>query len=353
MLNRNQSKKQNSWKYLLIIPALAAFMFYFQVKVIAQVREMPLIIAKSLQQQSGVQVTVDKNTSDAEMKRDAQLLKKEHGVTLKFSKVKRNSNGEIVAIKCEFKDKNGKKGVSHVSGDEPIKPISFYKNDDGSIGFGNSRDRDMRISRRNAVAGNDEDSFDLDIDDIIPDLPDAPEPPETPGHPAHPGDFEAPEPPAAPGAHPLPPNTKNGKHVIIKRINGEKPMVIIDGEVVADPEKYLADNEPIDGIYAFTYDSNDENVIINSRDIQRIQRDAAKRTREAMKNAKPQMERARRDLDRARVEIDANRQSMRKEDYEQAKREIETAHEEIKRATLELEKEREELNKQREAQQKK
>lgn len=36
MLNKNQSKKRNSWKYLSILPALVAFVFLFQINVVAQ-----------------------------------------------------------------------------------------------------------------------------------------------------------------------------------------------------------------------------------------------------------------------------------------------------------------------------
>ncbi|RTY69577.1 M56 family metallopeptidase [Flavobacterium sp. LB2P53] len=36
MLNKNQSKKSNSWKYTLVLPVLVAFVFLFQIDVIAQ-----------------------------------------------------------------------------------------------------------------------------------------------------------------------------------------------------------------------------------------------------------------------------------------------------------------------------
>ena len=78
---------------------------------------------------------LSKNLSEEELKNDAQTLKEEHGVTLKYSKIKRNSNGEITGIKVEFKDKNGNKGISQVEGDKPIEPIYFYKNNE-TIGFG-------------------------------------------------------------------------------------------------------------------------------------------------------------------------------------------------------------------------
>jgi BlaR1 peptidase M56 len=41
MLNKNQSNKRNSWKYLFVLPLLGAFVFFFQVKVIAQEKVAP------------------------------------------------------------------------------------------------------------------------------------------------------------------------------------------------------------------------------------------------------------------------------------------------------------------------
>lgn len=41
MLNKNQSNKRNSWKYALVLPLLGAFVFFFQVKVVAQEKVAP------------------------------------------------------------------------------------------------------------------------------------------------------------------------------------------------------------------------------------------------------------------------------------------------------------------------
>ncbi|RVT74903.1 M56 family peptidase [Flavobacterium sufflavum] len=41
MLNKNQSKKWNSWKYITVFPALVAFVFLFQIEVVAQEKETP------------------------------------------------------------------------------------------------------------------------------------------------------------------------------------------------------------------------------------------------------------------------------------------------------------------------
>jgi hypothetical protein len=340
MLNKNQSKKSNSWKYALILPALAAFMFYFQVKVIAQEKEIPPI-AQQLPVQ-GAEVVVDKNTSDAQLKAEAERVKKEHGVTLKFSKVKRNSSGEIVAIKATFKDENGKKGVTQVSGDEPIAPIRFYKNDDGLIGFGNGHGRNMRVIRLNEhdmEPGSFTFSFD-DDDDITIDAPDAPEPPEMP---------DGVDPPAVPGAPdaPAPPKGCNDKQIIIKRgANGEHPKVIVNGEVVADVDKVLSEIGPIiingedvlknGSTYSYTKSGDGSAIVIDTRKITaRSMNDA----QEAMKRVRPEIERARRDAERSR--------ELSKPEMEEARRQMEQARDEMKQAKLELEKVRADLEKEK------
>jgi hypothetical protein len=46
-VKQNQSKKINSWKYALVLPALVAFVFLFQVKVIAQGKESEFKISNA------------------------------------------------------------------------------------------------------------------------------------------------------------------------------------------------------------------------------------------------------------------------------------------------------------------
>ena len=41
MLNKNQSNKRDSWKYAAVLPLLGAFLFFFQVKVVAQEKAVP------------------------------------------------------------------------------------------------------------------------------------------------------------------------------------------------------------------------------------------------------------------------------------------------------------------------
>ena len=135
MLNTNQSNQRKSWKYALILPVLSAFMLLFQVETVAQVKENPINSEKKVTEAVAIAVgfVTDKNASDAEMKLDTEELKKQ-GIDYKFSKIKRNKKGEIIAIKIEFNDNKGNKGVKEIKGNEPIEPI-YFSTESNSIGF--------------------------------------------------------------------------------------------------------------------------------------------------------------------------------------------------------------------------
>ncbi len=94
MLNRNQSKKWNSWKYTLILPALVGFVLLFQIKTIAQEKKSP----NETQTKGEIIITIDKNFSDEELKKQAELFKKEYNCDLIFSEIERNSDNEIIGI---------------------------------------------------------------------------------------------------------------------------------------------------------------------------------------------------------------------------------------------------------------
>ncbi len=225
MLNKNQSKKWNSWKYVLILPALIAFVLIFQIKVLAQEKTITnTTTSKSTTED--IILVIDKNTSDAKLKQEAQLMKDLHGITLKISKVKRNANQEITGIKVQFDDKSGNEGTNQVDSDRPISPITFIKNTDSngksSIGFytGKANLRG-KINKRMVINSSDDEesnfeySFSGDEDDVTP--PDAPSVPD------------AEDVPDAPNA----PKVQIQKRVIVtKSKNGEKPIVYINGKRV-------------------------------------------------------------------------------------------------------------------------
>ena len=139
MLNKKQSKRRNSWKYAIVLPALAAFMLAFQVKVVAQ-EKSPAVNSVS-QEKTKIAITVSKNDTDEELAEQAGIFKDEFDADVTFSNMTRNASGEITALTVTVKDKNNSRNYI-VNGDEPIKTFSIEmekSSDTGEniISFGN------------------------------------------------------------------------------------------------------------------------------------------------------------------------------------------------------------------------
>ena len=207
MLHTNQSHKKNVWKYATILPLLVGFMLLFQIETVAQVKENP-------QKAHAVKVEAigfswDKNATDAEMKSDAEQLKSQ-GIDYKFSKIKRNKNGEIIAIKIEFNDDKGNKGVKEIKGDEPIEPI-YFSAEEGKIGFTAEPDYsdyvvDEKLSKQ---FGTEIKVKMVKVTDEV-DFPELPTPPTPPTHPFE-DLMDAPTPPDFPEVPDFPSNMDDKK----------------------------------------------------------------------------------------------------------------------------------------------
>lgn len=343
MLNKNQSHKRNSWKYAVIIPALIGFVFLFQIKLIAQEKD-ETTFSKRVQTGNEVRVVVTKNSSDAEMKNDVNTLNRTYGITLKYSKVKRNSAGEITGIKVEFKDKDGTKGVSQVDGKEPIKPIHFYKNDSG-IGFG--KPKEVRIFTKTKGGQNDTAPTEMAIDDSINvagnfnfdfDM-----------------DFEAPEPPEAPEA-PLPEHIWNDTDVqtkVVVKKDGKQSLVILNGKIVEGDQSILSKKELDELLDASSKDNsytmtdtkvvvNDKNLMINAKRQMEIAKDQTKAQREQAQAQREQVLAQRNQkqaqLDQAKAQQDQMKAEMTrvKEEMIKAKGEMQAAKAEYEKAKAEL-----------------
>ncbi len=207
MLHTNQSHKRNAWKYATILPLLVGFMLLFQIETIAQVKE-------NQQKAHAVKVEAigfswDKNATDAEMKSDGKQLKSQ-GIDYKFSKIKRNKNGEIIAIKIEFNDGKGNKGVKEIKGDEPIEPI-YFSSEKGKIGFTAEPDYsdyvvDEKLSKQ---FGTEIKVKMVKVTDEV-DFPELPTPPTPPSHPFE-DLMDAPTPPDFPEVPDFPSNMDDKK----------------------------------------------------------------------------------------------------------------------------------------------
>ncbi len=124
MLNKNQSNKRNSWKYAVVLPLLGAFLFLFQVKVVAQEKDSEQVEIK-LVKIDITNIIITKNTTDKEIKKHCKQIKKMYNIDLSFFNIKRNSNSEIISIESEFKDKTGS-GSCIQAENTPIKPFKFF-----------------------------------------------------------------------------------------------------------------------------------------------------------------------------------------------------------------------------------
>ncbi|MES2411929.1 MAG: M56 family metallopeptidase [Bacteroidota bacterium] len=143
MLNKNQSKRSSFLKYALIVPVLISFVCLFQVKVIAQDKFIAqnsdmAANAKLVEHPSGIpeegdtypappegKYVFDKISSDSELKNDAATIEETYKISFSISNVKRNSDGQIIAIKMTFDDKKGNTGKVEQNRTIPIRPIFF------------------------------------------------------------------------------------------------------------------------------------------------------------------------------------------------------------------------------------
>ena len=80
MLNTNPSRKKDAWKYFVALPALVAFFLIFQVETIAQVKNSSVEANKDV---SIVEMTIDKTSTDDEIKKDVDYFKDALGITVK------------------------------------------------------------------------------------------------------------------------------------------------------------------------------------------------------------------------------------------------------------------------------
>ncbi|MFG4002495.1 peptidase M56 [Flavobacterium aquidurense] len=121
MLNKNQSKKRNYWKYYAVIPALVAFVLLFQIKIIAQEKQRKEL-KEVVEKDSQIDIyKIKKTTTDQELKEIAEKLKKNHNVDVMISNVKRNSDKELIAIKVDIKKGTRESQNIEINGDHAIE----------------------------------------------------------------------------------------------------------------------------------------------------------------------------------------------------------------------------------------
>ena len=127
MLNKNQSRKSNSWKYAAVLPALGAFVLLFQINVVAQ--EKPQKVKEASGRDNSdlkMALHVTALSTEKELNSEKEFFEKEYGLLMQFSGIQTNSNNEITAIKVALKDNKGTEKEHHIEGNKAIDPFDIY-----------------------------------------------------------------------------------------------------------------------------------------------------------------------------------------------------------------------------------
>ena len=206
MLNTNQSKQKNAFKFAIVIPVLVAFILLFQVEVIAKERISHSFNEVQKTQQPNPKYVIQSSSTNNELTEYSNQFKRAYKIDLNFKGIKRNSDQEITAIHITLKDNSGKKATHKVDANEAIEPIyiDVMKGKNETFSFAIGLNEDMENE------GNEDINISLsDIPNVesiskivameVPELPEAPildvdfpTPPDAPNMP------NAPEPPANP-----------------------------------------------------------------------------------------------------------------------------------------------------------
>lgn len=246
MLNKNQSKKWNYWKYYAVLPALALFVLSFQIKTISQEKKIhkgkTAFISKT--QETEV-LKITKSTTDQELKDLTAKLKAEHNIDLEISNVKRNKNNELTSITIKVVKENGKVQIIDMNSTEALKDCSVVINtdDNGSksvtLVAADQAEHPIVIKRDVAIK-NYNGSDDDDNDDVVPAPP---APPVAPPFPA------GPLPPAPPMAK-MPKAPKAPKDINDKAAWGkfEKDMAEFEKKMKAMEPEFEAYGKQVDAI---------------------------------------------------------------------------------------------------------
>jgi len=257
-----------------------------------------------------IYMTWNKNTPESEMNDDIKALA-QHGVTITYSDVKRNKEGEITAIKVSYSDKNGNTGSLAMDNQKPINIIKIYKQGD-EIGFGEPADSNfMGSDMAGNFFGSDKDmmkGFQFNGN----------------GLPGQSFNFKFPN-----------GNSfgQSSSKIIIKK-DGKKPLVIENGNVVEGGDDYT--KEEIEEIK-----KNNQPEIMEDKDFQGLGFNGYGNLQDQMKKMQEQLDQLMEQQSFAKTDKPGKgKPQLRspKEEMDQAKEEMEKAKKELENAKKEYEK---------------
>lgn len=219
MLNKKQSGKLNSWKYALVLPALTAFIYLFQIKVVAQERDNSKAVEEVSQEKFKMAFEINKNSNEKDFEKIKELSEKEFNATVTFSDVSRNSNNEITGIKITVNNGSEPK-IFQTKGTNAINPfqIELEKTDNNASTVVFAA---LPVNNGYKMYADNVEYF--DEEDFI-----APPAPPAPIAPMAPRSSVAPPAPQAPTVGFMQPGMQNGLQIINSGNNDV--LVIINGK---------------------------------------------------------------------------------------------------------------------------
>ena len=180
MLNKKPSTRANQLKLAIIAPMLAIFVWQFQTKIVAQEK---ISAVQSTSQSPKIEIEISKNTTDVFMATQTVLLKKNHNIDLTFSKLRRNKNAEITAIKVVMDDHKGNETEHEIQSDRGIGNFQIVydvENGKGEIGYYTKR---FKNSKEVSLNGKDSISS---VTVTAVEIPEPISPPSVPAPPSAP-----------------------------------------------------------------------------------------------------------------------------------------------------------------------
>jgi hypothetical protein len=167
MLNKNQSKKWNSWKYVVIVPALVAFVFLFQIKVLAQ--EKKQITKETTLNSVTTELEINATSTKEELNAEKDFFKEEFGIQVTFKELVYNDNNEIIQINVVLKSSNNEIKIYRVKETTPIKPFKIFaktENDKKVIfGFKADKKKNSHLSNHFKATEKNDEKIEIEVND--------------------------------------------------------------------------------------------------------------------------------------------------------------------------------------------
>ena len=135
MLNKSKSKSISRFKFLLVVPLLSILLMSVNTEeVYVENTSTESIVINKEETPKLIEIVFSKDTSDNEFNGIKEELK-DQGVSMEINDIKRNSEGQIIAIDISFKTKSGSANYN-VDDTKGIEPFYFKLEDDNSFGVG-------------------------------------------------------------------------------------------------------------------------------------------------------------------------------------------------------------------------